>query len=83
MNYRGNVQPHISGGGLCQGGFDKPLHAHIRKGEITQFFSLMKVFLSDFNSGSPFFRLPLSDEMRGRLSGRRIKYFTSKLRNLQ
>lgn len=62
LHYHNGPHPHVNEvGDLCRGGFEKPLQGHIYKGEITQFFVLMKQFLTHYYRRDAYYTVPLQD----------------------
>jgi len=77
MKYDRNPHPHVHPDlRLCFGGYERPLYGHINKGEMTDFFLLMKNFLGQFNPDSPTFRLPIERSQRSSLHGIGHKHFS-------
>lgn len=78
MKFDRMPHPHTySGLNLCIGGYGEPMNRHLNKGEITEFFIVMKRFLTHYNNDSPTFRCPIGRGSTSHLSGKGIKFFTS------
>ncbi len=80
MRFGSGPHPHINRSmRMCEGGFSTGLHQHMQRGEITEFFMLMKNFLRQYNPDSPIFPVPITRGNVDSCRGAGTKIFLKKM----